>query len=86
MSKRVVKVYEPPLAVDLTGFSVSGQNKDPKPAGICMSGGQLTFVYCTTGTSPAGGNCAPTGALPELGYCRAGNNAVEGCSSGGIHS
>lgn len=85
MGKKVSRAYEPPVAVDLTGFSVLGQDKSPKPAGICMSGGQLTFQWCRDGSSPKGGNCAPTGGLPSMGYCDYGNNAVEGCSSGGVH-
>ena len=85
MGKKVSRAYEPPVAVDLTGFSVAGQ-QGPAAPGICESGGQLTFQYCTDGNYPVGGNCSPTGTLPAKGYCRIGNSAVEGCTSGGIHS
>ena len=87
MGKKVSRAYEPPVAVDLTAFSVLGQDKDPKPAGMCLPGGQLTFTYCTpVGTLPAGGECSPTGISPQYGYCRIGNVAVEGCLSGGAHA
>jgi hypothetical protein len=76
MSKK--KVYEKPSIVDLTGSSASG--------GICSSGGNLTSSFCSNGPAPAGGACAPTGIAPQYGYCTLGNDAVEGCSSGGIHT
>ena len=80
--KRDRSIYEPPRARDLSEFSATGQD----PRGICQPGGSLTFEVCTDGSSPEGGECAPYGIAPEMGYCSDGNNAVEGCNSGGIHT
>lgn len=75
------RLYKPPRARALSASSVSGQ----EPLGICSDGSALTFGECAYGDSPAGGACSPSGLLPTLGYCSEGNNAVEGCTSGGIH-
>jgi hypothetical protein len=73
--------YEPPRARDLSSMSASGA----KPLGSCESGGHLTSGECKNGSKPVGGTCGPTGFVPERGYCRTGDQAVEGCTSGSIH-
>lgn len=82
-SKKSLPKYEAPRIRDLSEFGANGQTQ---PEGICMGGGQLTYQYCTSGDTPTGGTCSPTGLLPNMGYCRTGNNAVEGCTSGSIHN
>jgi len=83
--------YERPQVRDLSAMSVSGAGCNPGnavigPLGACISGSALTSEECASGTAPAGGTCSPTGSLPELGYCRTGGDAREGClPTGSIH-
>lgn len=81
--KSMRRLYEPPLARDLSAFGVSGQIG---PMGMCTDGTALTSEFCTAGPGPTGGVCSPTGIGPEFGYCTLGDSAVEGCTTGGIHT
>jgi hypothetical protein len=92
MIEQSKRPYEPPLARDLSGFSVSGQIG---PGGICQSGSVPIVYECATGGNPtqwcsgggtlAGPNpCNPTGLLPDYGRCTTGGNAVEGCYTGSM--
>ncbi len=73
--------YVPPRLVDLSGSSAFGQ-----VTGSCEDGSQLTFTVCTpTGGAPVGGDCLPSGFVPQRGYCDFGEMAVEGCTSGQGH-
>jgi len=83
-NKKQKPVYEPPFFRDLSGISASGG--DVGPTGMCAPGGGLTSEFCTDGGAPAGGVCNPLGLGPEYGYCTYGDSAVEGCTSGGIHT
>lgn len=84
MDKKYRKpLYEPPFFRDLSGISASGANVTPM--GMCSGGGGLESEFCETGDGPEGGECSPNGVGPSYGYCDSGNDAVEGCSSGGIH-
>jgi len=80
--KKGKPVYEPPVFRDLSGISASG---DVGPMGMCMGGGGLESEFCENGGTPEGGACEPMGLAPQYGYCHTGQEAAEGCSSGGIH-
>jgi hypothetical protein len=82
MSVKKRPSYEAPKARDLSIFGVNGQ---VTPQGSCEGGGSLTTGECATGNTPPGGTCSPNGFVPTRGYCRTGDKAVEGCTSGGIH-
>lgn len=75
-------LYQPPRARDLSAPTAHGQG----PLGMCVDGSSLTSESCSDGGTPEGGECSPNGLSPEYGYCTLGDFAVEGCSSGGIHT
>ena len=83
--------YVRPQARDLSAMSVSGQGCATGdgvigPMGQCITGTALTSDTCAGGSTPPGGNCAPTGGQPQQGYCDVGGLATEGCwPTGSIH-
>jgi hypothetical protein len=90
MVEQSKRPYEPPLARDLSGFSVSGQIG---PQGWCQNGWDPIVGECATGGTPeqwcdpggalGGPNpCNPTGLIPTAGRCSTGQGAVEGCVVG----
>lgn len=94
MNKRDEKPkYEPPVARDLSGFTVKGNGVTP--TGQCFTGTALAYPdVCGDGYQPNVGECfpfgeavshlcSPTGLSPEQGQCTSGNIATEGCISGG---
>lgn len=82
-SKKQKPMYEPPVLRDLSGISAAGGGISP--TGMCLDGSALTTEFCSGGGKPEGGTCGPNGISPNFGYCQTGNEAVEGCTSGGIH-
>ena len=81
MKNSELPLYQPPRARDLSASSVSGL----LPMGSCEDGSALTSGECADGSVPVGGTCLPNGFIPDRGYCRTGDKAVEGCTSGSIH-
>jgi len=72
-------VYEPPIAVELSGHRVNGQQV--KSPGVCISGSQPTGQGCTAGGSFDHGNCKP-GSMPNLNLCNQGGYPSNYCGTG----
>lgn len=80
--KKDRKIYETPLAIDLSQSSVNGQQLETR--GICFTG--TGPGYCSTGNSPVDRCSAGFGALASQ-NCQGGGFAAFGCSSGaGVYS
>ena len=84
MSEKTHRTYEPPVARDLSSFSVMGQD----PLGFCTRGTRPSTSACTTGDNPANppGDCAPVGTIPEYGACYTGGSVAHGCLAGSFPS
>jgi hypothetical protein len=86
--KDMRRLYEPPLARDLSGFGVSGEG--PGPLGACKPGtspfynclvGPDFLGQCIPGTTPDTSACTP-GGYHTYPACRPGANAATVCLSG----
>ena len=75
------KQYIKPLALNLSGFGVVGQ----EPLGTCANGTSPTAATCGGGDfvtqDPL---CSPTGISPTLGRCSPGGAPDNDCISGTI--
>ena len=79
------KQYIKPVALNLSGFGVVGQ----EPLGICADGTMPTVANCPGGDSVSQlpQFCAPTGVFPETGDCTpSGGNVINACLAGSIHT
>ncbi len=78
------KVYLKPLAVNLSGFGVIGQ----EPLGTCANGTNPTVAYCVSGDGvlQSSESCSPTGMNPTAGFCSTGGNVENNCTWGSIFS
>jgi len=79
--------YEPPVAIDLTGMGVNGQDR---PLGVCKAGaapfyscvqGPDYLGVCTPGTTPDTSICSP-GGYHLYPACDPGASAATICISG----
>ncbi|NIN95353.1 MAG: hypothetical protein GTO49_10320 [Anaerolineae bacterium] len=77
--KSMRRLYEPPLARDLSAFGVSGQIE---PRGVCVPGAK-PYEQCLFGPDPEGQNppCEP-GMFADDPACSPGSNAATICKSG----
>ncbi len=76
------RVYEPPMARDLSHLRARGGKVTP--LGLCTPGSAISSNYtCTRGTAPESDSstCA-VGTNPTLGGCGKGNYAESFCQSG----
>lgn len=81
------KVYEAPMARDLSSIKANGglfTESLADPLGICMSGSSVSGAECTVGTSVGGaGDCSPNGfQYGVIPYCSGGSGGMSGCVSG----
>lgn len=72
-------IYEPPLALDLSGKGVEGQRR--RTMGMCNPGQAPTGPQCTTGSGHTPGNCQ-AGNIPNQGLCRTGTYPNSHCLGG----
>ena len=79
--ERVKFTYEPPVAVELSGHRVNGQQNDPKA--FCISGSQPGG--CSVGSSFTQENCK-TGLAPKWGHCKPGTYPWNYCGTGSAAS
>ncbi|MCD4702627.1 MAG: hypothetical protein K8S24_12305 [Candidatus Aegiribacteria sp.] len=79
------KQYTKPVALNLSGFGVVGQ----EPPGICANGTMPTVANCPGGSSVSQLEqfCSPTGVFPEYGDCDpSGGNVINACAAGSLHT
>jgi len=79
------KQYIKPMALNLSGFGVVGQ----EPLGVCANGTMPTVSNCPGGEQVEQNPmfCSPNGILPDWGDCNpSGGNVVSGCSVGSLHT
>ena len=83
------RVYEPPIARDLSLMRARGGTVTPLgggivPLGICTAGAGISNNYtCTRGTGPTSDpSSCKVGTNPTLGGCGKGNYAESFCQSG----
>jgi hypothetical protein len=81
-------LYEPPQARDLSATGVTGQTE---PLGICESG-SIPYTLCKVGSDVAAtcseglavGNCSTGTNVNVYPQCKAGSNAIVGCTTGTV--
>lgn len=73
--------YERPVAMDLSGATVQGQNTPPP--GSCTTGQapSQTEGFCISGSAPSAGNCH-VGFAPSVGRCSTGGLPASVCLTG----
>jgi len=83
IKKKGKKLYQPPYAKNLSGFSANGQ---VQPTGFCVDGSTPTTNYCSGGGLPFQdpNSCNPTGSLPSIGGCTSGLFVAQGCNNGSV--
>lgn len=91
----VRRLYEPPMARDLSRLRAHGGTLTPlgddgggiEPMGMCTSGSTVSSSYtCTDGGTPVsdGATCSPVGFVPTMGGCFTGTTAIQGCNAGSM--